>query len=517
AAQQSFEGKSPGLVRSLGQVSRNLPALTRLGIRFLLRSALIALPFLAAIGGLAWSQLRANDINYYLAIRPPEFFVTAAGTALILALMAVFLIHHAISWLHALPLLLFDGASPNTARSKSLQSSVGQRKRIAIALALWTFGTPALIAISNLPWPALTTWAAQLLEHRLSLLALVLALILALSSGLSLLISYTTQSLLALYHLKLYRESGLASSSPSIEPTRDAFLIPWKIVIAAACIGLAITSFICHQRLNQLIAKDDALVIAHRGASANAPENTLAAIELAIKAGADWIEIDVQETQTGELLVFHDKDFMRTTGQPILLRTATAEELQQLDIGSWFDPRFAEERTPKLSEVLEHCRHQVGLIIELKYYGAEEALEERVIQAVEAAGMAKQVKLMSLKLKGIEKVRKLRPNWTVGLLSTVAVGDLTRLDIDFLGLNAGSLHDGLVHRAQQAGISIYAWTVNDPAQMSALLSRGIDGMITDRPSLCREIVDERNRLTPAERLLIDLTARLGRLPATSDP
>lgn len=512
AGRQSFHGESPSVVSSLSYVATRLPSLLALSARFLIQIIAIALPFLTAIGVVVWVQLGQQDINYYLDARPPEFILAVVLTAIIATLMGFFVIRHAVGWIHALPLLLFRGESATTARQKSLTASLGQKRKIATALTLWAFGTPLLILPTNLIWKPLTLHAAQTFDHRLGLLALCLALLLALSSGIALLIGFTTQSLLALYNLKLFRLAGLDPDEFTPQSTGITRAIPWKLVITAACIGLAVSSFLCHERLNRLTTKDNAVVIAHRGASALAPENTIAAIDLAVNAGAEWVEIDVQETATGEVLVFHDKDFMRMARSPLTLRDATTEELAELDIGSWFDPKFSDQRTPTLRRVLELCKDRAGVIIELKYYGSEERLEERVIEIVEATGMTPQVQLMSLKLEGVEKVRELRPSWRVGLLSSISIGDPTRLDVDFLGLNARSISDRTIRRAHHANIDVFAWTVNDPTHMSALLSRGIDGLITDQPQTCRKVIDERSTLNPGERLLIDLAARLGRLP-----
>lgn len=512
AGHQSFHGESPTITAALSYTASRLPSLLALSLRFLLQVSTIALPFMAAIAGVAWVQLGQQDINYYLEARPPEFILAVILTFGIVSIMGFVVIRHAVGWMHALPLVLFCKESAGSARQKSPKACRGQKRRIATALALWSFGTPLLLLPTNLIWPPVTMWAAEMLQHRLGVLALCLAIVLLLSSGIAMLIGFTTQSTLALYHLKLFRQTGLDPENFKTEGSSTSRAIPWKLLIAASCVCLGFIAYFCHQRLDRLTSKDDAVVIAHRGASAKAPENTMAAIELAVDSGADWVEIDVQENASGEILVFHDKDFMRMSRDTTSLRDVTQEQIAQLDIGSWFDPRFADQRTPTLREVLEFCKDRAGVIIELKYYGSEEQLEQRTIDIVEATGMTDQVQLMSLKLEGVQKVRKLRPTWRVGLLSSISVGDPTRLDVSFLGLNANSVTDRLIDRAHRSNIEVYAWTVNDPTLMSSLLSRGIDGLITDRPHTCRKVIDERATLNPGERLLIDLAARLGRLP-----
>jgi glycerophosphoryl diester phosphodiesterase len=235
----------------------------------------------------------------------------------------------------------------------------------------------------------------------------------------------------------------------------------------------------------------------------------MAAFERAIADGADWIELDVQENADGQVVVHHDSDFMKQAGVPLKVWDATAEELSDLDVGSWFAPEFAQERVPTLHEALELARGKVGVFIELKYYGHDEQLESRVVRTVEAEGMDSSVVIMSLKYAGVRKTAAIRPDWTYGLLTSVNVGDPTRLDVDFLAVNSSAATVDLVRRVHARGMKLYAWTVNDPVRMSVMLSRGVDGVITDDPALARAVVEFREDLTPVGRLLVWLAGEAG--------
>jgi glycerophosphoryl diester phosphodiesterase len=151
-------------------------------------------------------------------------------------------------------------------------------------------------------------------------------------------------------------------------------------------------------------------------------------------------------------------------------------------------------------------------MIELKYYGHDQNLEQRVIDIVEILNMADEVAIMSLKLAGIEKLKALRPDWQVGLLAAKSVGDLTRLEIDFLALNAGLVTPGLLRRAHRQGKEVLVWTVNDPVSMSRFISLGVDGIITDEPALAREVLAQREKLNLVERLLIQAAPLFGLPP-----
>jgi glycerophosphoryl diester phosphodiesterase len=255
---------------------------------------------------------------------------------------------------------------------------------------------------------------------------------------------------------------------------------------------------------------DEIQVIAHRGAAGARPENTMAAFDLAIEDKATWVELDVQESADGEIIVMHDSDYMKIAGTDLKVWDATTDGLADIDIGSWFDPEFASERTPLLRDVLELAKDSgSGILIELKYYGHDEMLEQRVAEVVEETGMTDQVRAMSLKYDAVRKMKALRPGWTVGLLATATVGDLTALETDFLAVNMATASLRLVRDARAAGKEVYVWTVNDPLSMSRMASLGVSGLITDEPALARQVLEQRAELGAAERLVLALGSKLG--------
>lgn len=230
----------------------------------------------------------------------------------------------------------------------------------------------------------------------------------------------------------------------------------------------------------------------------------MAAVKAAIDSGAQWVEIDVQETADGEVVVIHDRDLKKIGGVSLTVAGSSLEELQQVDIGSWFGEEFSGERLPTLDEVLRMCKNRIKVNIELKYYGAQQQLEQRVAQTVDAQDMANEVVIMSLDLQGIMRMRNLRPDWTLGLLSSVSVGNLAALDVDFLALNARFTSRRLVRQIHQQGKKVMVWTVNDPVGMSSMATRGVDVIITDEPALGVALMEHRKDLQPPERMLMQL-------------
>ncbi|MGB5717222.1 MAG: glycerophosphodiester phosphodiesterase, partial [Gammaproteobacteria bacterium] len=292
------------------------------------------------------------------------------------------------------------------------------------------------------------------------------------------------------------------------QPTRGWRLsAPLLTLIVAGAVVSAI--LVGHWLVDGIQIKDRVTVVAHRGAAGKAPENTLASIRAAIADASDWLEIDVQETADGEVIVIHDSDFMNLAGVDLKVWDATLEQLRDIDVGSWFDPRFSAERVPTLVEVLEAARGKAHVVIELKYYGHDQQLEQRVVDIVEQMGMADEVAIMSLKYEGVQKIRALRPDWRIGLLSATAIGDLASLDVDFLAVATGMATPGFVRHSHEQGKQVFVWTVNDAVSLSRMMSLGVDGVITDEPALAREVIEERADLNPAERLLMHTAILFG--------
>ena len=124
-------------------------------------------------------------------------------------------------------------------------------------------------------------------------------------------------------------------------------------------------------------------------------------------------------------------------------------------------------------------------------------------------GMQDQTKIMSLKYEGIQKIRALRPDWTIGLLSAQAIGDLTRVEVDFLAVSTRLANSSFIRSAQAAGKLVYVWTVNDALAMSHMMSLGVDGIITDEPALGRQVLATRSGLSSIERLLLQMAFLFG--------
>jgi glycerophosphoryl diester phosphodiesterase len=491
------------------------PRLLELTLRLTLRILAYLLPCLAAVGIAALALLTEYDINYYLTEKPREFYLVLA-VALACGLPTLWLLgKRLLDWSQSLPLLILADEPANTALPASSALVDGNRSFCVALLLGWLLVAVLLLAVPamvlNLGMDVILAQSGSSLTALVVLIGLLGAVwsLLNLLAG-ALALGGLTLTITGLAHRlspRMAEAAPLRAVETPMEGRRWRWISVWSIAALVVVLALGLLPLI----LREPGLDSEVLVVAHRGAAGAAPENTLAAIEQAIADGADWVEIDVQESRDGTVVVVHDSDFMKLAGDPIKVWEGDLDRLQDIDVGSWFDPRFADQRVPTLAEVLQVIKAaDARLVIELKYYGHDQQLEQRVVEAVEAAGIADRVAIMSLKLAGVQKLKQQRPGWTGGLLAATAIGDITRLEADFLAVNQSMASRRFIERARAAGKQVFVWTVNDGLSLNHWMSMGVDGVITDEPALARSILEQRRDLTAAERLLLSATLFFGK-------
>ena len=225
------------------------------------------------------------------------------------------------------------------------------------------------------------------------------------------------------------------------------------------------------------------LVIAHRGASGTRPENTLAAFRHAVALGADMIELDVQLTRDGEVVVIHDTLLDRTTDGRGPVADRTLAELRRLDAGAWFDPAWTGERVPTLAEVLTEIALPVN--VELKPAG-DDGLEARTLAVVGAAGAMGRVVFSSFEEVALVRLREKSGDATIAVLwesemVSLAQERMERVAATALHLRKDAATPSTVASLRSLGIVVRVWTVNDQAEMDRLAAAGIGGLFTDFP------------------------------------
>jgi glycerophosphoryl diester phosphodiesterase len=480
---------------------------------------LTLLPFLVVIGLIYVTLLGEHDINSYLKDKPPELWIALALAGITVAALVAVLLRLVTGWFFALPLVLFEDVPASEALRTSRERVTGQRRTLLCWIVGWVLATLILSAVSLSLVLFLGRLLVPLAVGSLWFLVTAIGVTVILWAVVNLIVNLLSTTAFATMLLNLYRELGArdgfdlsrvgipeptsSSTGPRVTPVR---------VIVAGVAGIVIAMGVGVAAIRTVHLEDRADVTAHRGSSAAAPENTMAAVKLAIEEGADWVEIDVQETADGEVVVFHDSDFMKVADKNLKIWEATMADLEDIDVGSWFAAEFKDERVPTLGEILDECKGKIGVNIELKYYGDHAVqLEKRVVDIVEGHGMASDVVIMSLKVGAVEKMKVIRPDWKVGLLLSVAAGDLENVNADFFAVNASFADRAFIRAAHNAKRrrDVYVWTVNDAATMSTMIGRGVDSLITDKPALARKVLEQRAKLSPPERLLLELAGALG--------
>jgi len=225
------------------------------------------------------------------------------------------------------------------------------------------------------------------------------------------------------------------------------------------------------------------LVIAHRGASSYAPENTLAAFDLALEMGVRHLELDVHRTADGQIVVIHDDKVNRTTDGTGPVAEQSLADLRKLDAGAWFDSRFAGQRIPQFAEVLERFAGRAHLHVEIK--GRTPLLAQRTVDEIRQHGMAGSVTMTSFQLAPLKEIRAYSPElpagWLVPEVSEAVIAEARAIGLAQVCPKAPAVTPDLVHRLHGDGFVVRAWGVATEALMEQVVRAGADGMTVNFP------------------------------------
>ncbi|TCJ16469.1 glycerophosphodiester phosphodiesterase [Rubrobacter taiwanensis] len=276
------------------------------------------------------------------------------------------------------------------------------------------------------------------------------------------------------------------------------------VLLAAAVAVVALAAF--HQpsppdlTVTREFEPQEFAVIAYRGASAYAPEHTLASYAKALGMGADYIEVDLQMTQDGALIALHDVSLERTTDaeevypdrEPWIAGLFTLEEIKRLDAGSWFGEEYAGEEVPTLQEVIDLVGRDARLYIETKEPEAHPGMERRLIEVLDENGLlgTDRVIVQSFSPESLQLLRELDEDlFLVQLYSPEMVAGQDREELldaaaeyaNGIGPDKDLVDAGLVQEANRRNLVVHPYTVNERADMLRLLNLGVEGMFTDMP------------------------------------
>lgn len=272
----------------------------------------------------------------------------------------------------------------------------------------------------------------------------------------------------------------------------------WPLLTAAVA-GVTLATGLMAVYLYAL-PQDDALLTAvggvtplvtfHRGDCTVAPENTLPAFRSAILKGGDRIELDVQMTSDGVVVVTHDSNLKRCTGKNAKVYDLTYAEVAQLDAGRWFSSRFADTRIPTLEQVLQLCRGRIGLNVEIKPSAATPALEAETVRLLREYGFdSSNCVITSQSYETLHKVKALAPEYPTGYILALGVGNYYDLpDADFFSVETTFITSGMVNAVHLRGKTVSAWTIDREKVATHMLELGVDDLITDKPDMVQDLL-----------------------------
>ncbi|WP_180960325.1 glycerophosphodiester phosphodiesterase [Neobacillus cucumis] len=238
--------------------------------------------------------------------------------------------------------------------------------------------------------------------------------------------------------------------------------------------------------------------IGHRGAAGYSPENTFASFHKALLLGVDYLELDVQMTKDSELVVIHDATVNRTTNGKGKVRDFTLKEIQTLDAGSWFDPKFCGEKVPSFCEVLDEFAGKVGILLEIKnpnlYPGIEEKIADELIKRDLTHHEGPQVIVQSFDQQCLKRFHQLIPSIQIGVLLKKITGkgistkELLSFSsyVSFVNPKITMVNQRLISKIHQHGFKTFIWTVRRRNEVNLLKHLRVEGIISDYPDFLKD-------------------------------
>lgn len=499
-AQQHYFGKDVLIADALLTTLRQTPKIFGFGMIQLLFFLLFLVPFIDS--PLSASLYSFFNVPIFVNSRIINSSLTMIALYAVLFLAAIYIV---LRWIFVLHFIMIEGKSIRSAIRSSLFLTKGKRLSIFINLFLlnavvFTLGFVAISSVAYLPsWldnnvlKAITDHYSLTLSTVLTYMFTLLLVPLNIIFLTRLFYHFSSkQGVMPLDQLRIYR-SRLAGP---IEKRLFAFVKGRRrkrvLYVSILTVYLMLALFVSYAANDHLVyVKWSVLLSSHRGDTLEAPENSLLAIQSSMAQGVDAVEIDVQLTKDGVVVLHHDYNLSRMTGVSKRVNELTYDEVAKLSIGNSYSGLEEAERIPMLAEVLAEAKAKgkVKLIIELKSYGPGEKLARQVITLIEQFGMVQDCYIQSFDRQTLQQIRQLNPNIRIGQILYFAVGDLSLLDVDFYTIEQVMLTEQFVKRAHKNGREVWVWTVNNKRNLKEVLKFEIDGIITDYPARAQSMVE----------------------------
>lgn len=443
--------------------------------------------------GLYSSLIKKLSIPSFITI---ELFKTTGGTIFYIAFMILIVILF-LRWVLSIPAVIIEDNKLKTAIKNSIKIYKGSKFKIFGYVVAWIIITSIATGILLFLYIMLGGYIIELLgsESIISgifmvcyILIFYIAYIIASLISIPLFISFTVE---LYYKYRNYEVSERKFNSIDIYKNNKFIILihSKKKITKRVIVGIFIVTvtLIGVNTIFFRVVGKETLVTAHRGSTMKAPENSISSIKQAIFEEADYAEIDVMTTKDNIVVLFHDLTLKRINKSNLAIKDMTFEETQKVDNGSYFSEKFAGEKIPTLEEVLKLAKGKIKLNIELKPMQENEKLAEEVVNLVKKYDMENEVVITSLNYDILQETKNLTNKISVGYILMAGVGDLTKLNVDFLSVEKSVLKSKLVYAMHALNKEVHVWTINDIDEIEEVISLGADNIITDDVELVEEI------------------------------
>ena len=446
--------------------------------------------------------------NVITSIKIPEFIIDYINSNWILSLiyLVVYILLLLImsKWLYSLNYMILEDKNFKEARKSSKVLGHGKTISDKLKILLVQIITSIIYIVFIMLGVLLITLFTKIFNNvkivesmSITTVWLFIVICLIISSFISNAISYATISALFYNHKKEQNEEIKHINYKQIIKDKKQNKIFKYIMIIIMALIFAASSLFTYQLITgktnlniEYVRKME--ITAHRGASVRYPENTMSAFVGAKKLGADWIELDVQQTKDKQIVVSHDTNLARVTGVNKDIIDMDYSEIKKLDAGSFFNKKFKNEKIPLLSEVLEYAKNNnIRLNIELKPTGKEIDFEKQVVDLIKEYHFESSCVITSQIYDVLKNTKRVDKNIKTVYVMSIAIGNITdAIYADAFSVEASNVNPSLVNKVHNEGKELYAWTVNKEESINKMIDMNVDNIITDNIELGRELVEK---------------------------
>ncbi len=282
-----------------------------------------------------------------------------------------------------------------------------------------------------------------------------------------------------MYRRKVFNEPIVDNSPKGKVYYKFNYRFKNNLTIIAILIFVMVSTFITLVDLDYKIHNKNISVAGHRGDVLAYPENTIPSIMSAVEKGVDYVEVDLQLTKDGKVVVFHDKNLLRLTGVRGEIKNFNYEDLKNINIKSKEFKKNKEYKIPTLDEVINITKGKVNLLLELKPYDNFNMLSSEVVNIINKHNIKDDVLVQSSNYNSLREIRGIDKSIKIGYIAYILAGDIYSLDVDFYSIEQSILSKSSIKKIRSVNKGIWAWTVNDEIDIYDCLRKDIDGIITD--------------------------------------